>query len=143
LITKTHLPSGRNISLFLEKILKRFPTDHDFKCLSRIKFDNDFPAPQNENINNLNSKSISDFDKEVLHEIKTYLYSLSQVYVNSIIDLGIKDNSEILLAGGIGQKIIYIGQHIANHTDKKIFISEAAETTLQGLFEIGKQQNGK
>jgi xylulokinase len=143
LITKTHLPSGRNISLFLEKILKRFPTDHDFKCLSRIKFDNDSPAPQNENINNLNSKSISDFDKEVLHEIKTYLYSLSQVYVNSIIDLGIKDNSEILLAGGIGQKIIYIGQHIANHTDKKIFISEAAETTLQGLFEIGKQQNGK
>jgi xylulokinase len=141
IVTKTHLPSGRNIFLFLEKILKRTPNDKDFHCISNIEIDEFSPSVTEMGTPNLSNEDNFDLRGKNLKEVKNYLRSISNIYVNSLKEIGIKEESEILFAGGIGQKIVYIQQHIANSLDKKVSISDTAETTLQGIFEIGKKQN--
>jgi xylulokinase len=141
IITKTHLPSGRNIFLFLEKILKRTPNDKDFNCISKIEIDEFSPSVTEMGAPNLSNEDNFDLRGKNLKEVKNYLRSISNIYVNSLKEIGIKEESQILFAGGIGQKIVYIQQHIANSLDKKVSISDTAETTLQGIFEIGKRQN--
>jgi xylulokinase len=135
LVTKTHLPSGRNITLFLEKILKRKTIDQDFKKFFSIKL--------NESSSFFGKDEIISLKDDVFNEIKEYLLSFSEVYLDSINGIGITDDTEIIFAGGVGQKMVYIQQFIANSLDNKISISETVETTLQGIFEIGKKQYEK
>jgi xylulokinase len=141
IITKTHLPSGRNISLFLEKILKRSPIDEDFIFISNIEIDEFSPAAKELRTSNLWGENKIAMQGKNLNEIKKFLRSLSEIYVNSLKEIATKDESKILFAGGIGQKIVYIQQYIANSLDMDVSISDTAVTTLQGLFELGKSQN--
>jgi hypothetical protein len=141
IITKTHLPSGRNISLFLEKILKRSPIDEDFIFISNIEIDEFSPAAKELRTSNLWGENKIAMQGKNLNEIKKFLRSLSEIYVNSLKEIATKDESKILFAGGIGQKIVYIQQFIANSLDMDVSISDTAETTLQGIFELGKSQN--
>jgi sugar (pentulose or hexulose) kinase len=137
LLTKTHLPAGRSIAQFLTFILGSVPQSEDYAWM------NTQPLSPNQSaeIDVMNYQSeikrlstSSNLNKESL--AANVLESIAKVYEVEIQKLRDKSDSELLMAGGIGNRMTSIGRTLGKNLDMRVEFSDTEDTTLQGLANI-------
>jgi xylulokinase len=127
--TRTHLPAGRAISNYVRNLYPGIPLEkgfNKFEYESETFNTNHFISPVLEG-NNLFEKHLN--RQEIPGAIAN---GISAVYRSAINELNQDANSEIVFAGGIGQKMQSLQKRI--YANNKFKIASAQETTLQGLM---------
>lgn len=131
--TRTHLPAGRAISNYVRNLYPEISLEKGFN-----KFEHEsetfntghFISPVLEG-NNLFEKNLN--PQEIPAAIAN---GISAVYRSSINELNQDADSEIVFAGGIGQKMQSLQKRIC--VNNKFKIAPAEETTLQGLMLLAQ-----
>jgi xylulokinase len=138
--TITHLPSGRALSAFVEFC---FPGEHQSD--KYLEFERSCQLPD------LTSDiDLVDF-KQTLNSLKgnsgklttdkispKFFGGLIRSYEVALSELNLE--GELLFAGGVGQKVQIISSELSRITGRRISISKAQETTLEGLAKIARAQ---
>jgi sugar (pentulose or hexulose) kinase len=137
LLTKTHLPAGRSIAHFLTFILGHVPQSEDYAWM------NTQPVVPNHSaeidVKNYQSEikrlsASSNLNRESL--AANVLDSIAKVYEVEIQRLRDNSTSELLMAGGIGNRMTLIGRTLGKNLDMRVEFSDTEDTTLQGLANI-------
>ena len=139
--TITHLPSGRALSAFVEFC---FPGGHQSDKYK--EFERSCQSPD------LTSGFDLDDFKQTLDLLKgndnkltsdemssKFFGSLIRRYETALSELNLE--GELLFAGGVGQKVQIISSELSKVTGRKFSISNAQETTLEGLAKIARAQS--
>jgi sugar (pentulose or hexulose) kinase len=137
LLTKTHLPAGRSIAHFLTFILGHVPQSEDYAWMNtqpvvpNLSAEIDVKNYQSE-IKRLSTSS--NLNRESL--AANVLDSIAKVYEVEIQRLRDNSTSELLMAGGIGNRMTLIGRTLGKNLDMRVEFSDTEDTTLQGLANI-------
>ena len=134
IITKTHLPAGRSIAAFLSFIMGKVPQGNDFIWMNS----------QSVSPHQLKKIEVKDFQTEIMNLSNSKNYSKAELAANVIESLArsyaleIKkisndNDSELLMAGGIGKRMTKIGEILGKELDMQVIFTDTEETTLQGL----------
>jgi xylulokinase len=139
--TITHLPSGRALREFVEFC---FPGEHQSD--KYLQFERSCQLPDL-------TSDIDLFDfKQTLNSLKgddgkltadkispKFFGSLIRSYEVALSELNLEGG--LLFAGGVGQKVQLIAIELSRATGRKFSISNAKETTLEGLAKIARAQS--
>jgi xylulokinase len=139
--TITHLPSGRALSAFVEFC---FPGEHQSE--KYIEFERSCESLDLSSDIDLDDfkktlKSLKGSDNKLTSkEISSIFFgSLIRRYEIALAELNLE--GELLFAGGVGQKVQIISNELSRVTARKFSISNAQETTLEGLAKIARDQS--
>jgi len=136
--TITHLPSGRALSAFVEYC---FPGEHHFDKYREFEQSCKLPD-RNSEMDIVNFNQTLDVLKRSDHKITVdkiaskFFGSLIRSYEAALSELNLE--GELLFAGGVGQKVQMISSELSRATGRKCSISNAEETTLEGLAKIAR-----
>jgi xylulokinase len=131
--TRTHLPAGRAISNYVRNLYPGIPLEKGF---NKFEYESEtfntshFISPVLQG-NNLFEKNLN--PQEIPAAIAN---GIAAVYRSAINELNQDADSEIVFAGGIGQKMHSLQKRI--YVDNKFKIASAEETTLQGLMLLAQ-----
>lgn len=139
LLTKTHLPAGRSIAQFLTFMLGAEPQREDYAWM------NTQPVVPNQSaeidMRNYQSEikrlsTSANLNMEIL--AANVLASIAKVYEVEIHKLRDNFDSELLMAGGLGNRMTSIGRILGKNLDMRVEFTDTEDTTLQGLANIAK-----
>ncbi len=139
--TVTHLPSGRALSAFVEYC---FPGEHHFDKYKEFEQSCKLPDRSSE-MNLVDFNQTLDVLKRSDYKITAdkispkFFGSLIRSYEAALSELNLE--GELLFAGGVGQKVQMISSELSRATGRKCSISNAQETTLEGLAKIARAQS--
>jgi xylulokinase len=131
--TRTHLPGGRAISNYVRNLYPEIPLEkgfNKFEYESETYNTSHLISPVLEG-NNLFEKNLN--SQEIPGAIAN---GISAIYRSAINELSQDVDSEIVFAGGIGQKMQSLQKRI--HVNNKFKVAPAQETTLQGLILLAQ-----
>ena len=136
--TITHLPSGRALKAFVEFC---YPGVQQFDKYK--EFENSCKAPDFTSgvdlvsfDNTLNTLTRNGFENIPEKLSSIFFGSMIRNYETALTQLNLE--GELLFAGGVGQKVGIISRELSKLTGRKFSISNARETTLEGLAKIAK-----
>jgi xylulokinase len=131
--TRTHLPAGRAISNYVRNLYPKISLEKGF---NKFEYESEtfntshFISPVLQG-NNLFEKNLN--PQEIPAAIAN---GIAAVYRSAINELNQDTDSEIIFAGGIGQKMQSLQKRI--YVNNKFKIASAEETTLQGLMLLAQ-----
>jgi xylulokinase len=136
--TITHLPSGRALSAFVEFC---YPGEQQFDKFKEFERSCSAPDLTSEiDLGDFNGtlNSLTGNGDEIIPEKLSSMFfgSLIRSYETALTRLNLE--GELLFAGGVGQKVQTIAQELSRATGRKFSISNAQETTLEGLAKIAR-----
>ncbi len=139
--TITHLPSGRALTAFVEFCFPGELHSDKYTEFERSCKSSDLTSEM-DLVNfrkTLNSLKVN-VNKLTAEEISSKFFgSLIRSYEAALSELNLE--GELLFAGGVGQKVQLIAIELSKSTGRKFSISNAQETTLEGLAKIARAQS--
>jgi len=134
--TRTHLPAGRAISNYIKNLYPGVSLEDGFNIFedqSEMYETDEVIIPTLEG-NNISTKQLH--PREAPSAI---MNGIAERYRIAIAEIDNSSNSELIFAGGIGQKMKSLQKRVgSNH---KFVVASADETTLQGLLLLARQLN--
>jgi xylulokinase len=138
IVTRTHLPSGRALSAFVQALRAGSIIDSDFEWISQSALGHE-PGSLRDVVNFEDDirqlKSV--FTKEPKEVIaSSVIHAMARKYVEALMEIGHQRDDVLLFAGGVGQRLKALPILISEAAKSKVAISQTEETTLQGLANL-------
>jgi hypothetical protein len=140
--TRTHLPAGRFLASLIFFLQEKLLIQVNYEILSSWKFKEEVTIP----VGRLKPESC----EEILLEIQENGYSIESAvsiilksiavsYLEAIKEIITPQQTEVMFAGGVGQKFKNIQDFICEELSLVGLVAPSEETTLQGLAYLTKQ----
>jgi xylulokinase len=138
IVTRTHLPSGRALTAFLQALRAGPINDSDFEWMSQSALEHEPGSARDavnfeEEIRQLKSVPTAETNEVTA---SAFIHAVVQRYVEALAQIGHRQEDSLLFAGGVGQKMKALSILIGEMTKSKVIISQTDETTLQGLANL-------
>ncbi len=139
--TITHLPSGRALTAFVEFCFSGEVNTDKYTEFERSCKSSDL----NSEIDLVNFRKTLNLLKENVNKLSVeeisskFFGSLIRSYETALSELNLE--GELLFAGGVGQKVQLIAIELSKAAGRKFSISNAKETTLEGLAKLAQAQS--